>query len=174
MNNRKFNRKSTCTTSSCKIHCVVWFYGNINHRVIFFSRTRFLYFLVLLKSLVSAESVFWATSFQLFNSVYVCKMMEDDMSPHIVNPMKQLLKRHFENVRIISSHFLTAWPSSSPDFIHVISSNLKDFVFSTLIAHLAELKAWIAQHILNVTTETMWSVLKHAVSRFQILEENGG
>ena len=48
---------------------------------------------------------------------------------------------------------------------------LKD-VFSTLIAHLTELKAHIAQYILNVTLEILRSVVKHAVSQFQLLAEN--
>ena len=42
----------------------------------------------------------------------------------------------------------------------------------TSITHLIELKARIAQHIPNVTPETLWSVVKHAVSRFQHLVEN--
>ena len=50
---------------------------------------------------------------------------------------------------------------------------LKDVVFNTLIINLAELKVCIAQHILNVTPETLRSVVEHAVSRFQLLEENG-
>ncbi|GBM96280.1 hypothetical protein AVEN_109583-1 [Araneus ventricosus] len=51
---------------------------------------------------------------------------------------------------------------------------LKDVVFSTPIAHLAELKARIVQHILNMTPETLRSVVEHAVSRFQLVAENGG
>ena len=46
---------------------------------------------------------------------------------------------------------------------------LKD-VFSTTIVHLAELKA----HFLSVTPKTLRPVEKHAVSRFQILADNGG
>ncbi|GBM00544.1 hypothetical protein AVEN_77354-1 [Araneus ventricosus] len=120
-------------------------------------------------------SVFCATtSFQLFNSVdvwigsFLCKM---------ANPVKQLLKRHLGNARIISRHFPTAWPSRSPDLNTCdfwLWGYLKDVVFSTPIAHLAELKARVAQHILNVTSETQRSVVEHAVSRFQLVAENGG
>ncbi|GBO20091.1 hypothetical protein AVEN_21820-1 [Araneus ventricosus] len=70
-----------------------------------------------------------------------------------------------------------AWPSRSPDLNPCdfwLCGYLKDVVFSTPIAHLAELKARIAQHILNVTPETLLSVVEHAVSRFQLVAENGG
>ena len=50
---------------------------------------------------------------------------------------------------------------------------LKESVFSTPIAHLAELKEYIAQHILNVTPETLRSAVERAVSRFQLLAEIG-
>ncbi|GBN75379.1 hypothetical protein AVEN_8064-1 [Araneus ventricosus] len=95
--------------------------------------------------------------------------MQDGAPPHIANPVKQLLKRHFGNARIISRQFPTAWPSRSPDLNPCdfwLWGYLKDFVFSTPIAHLAELKARIAEHILNVTPETLRSVVEHAVSRF--------
>ena len=101
--------------------------------------------------------------------------MQDGASPYIANSVKQLLKRHFGNARIISRHFPTAWPSRSPnlnlsDF--PLSDYMKDVVFSILIAHLDELKAHIGQHILNVTRETLLSVVEHAVSRFYLLAEN--
>ena len=37
--------------------------------------------------------------------------MQDSSPPHIVNPVKQLLKRHFGITKIISRHFPTAWSS---------------------------------------------------------------
>ena len=43
----------------------------------------------------------------------------------------------------------------------------------TPIAHLTKLKTSIAQHILNVILKTFRSVVEHAVSRFQLLAENG-
>ena len=51
---------------------------------------------------------------------------------------------------------------------------MKDNAFSSPLAFLAELKARIAQHILNVTPETLRSVLEHTVSKFQLLAENSG
>ncbi|GBL94545.1 hypothetical protein AVEN_235631-1 [Araneus ventricosus] len=93
--------------------------------------------------------------------------MQDGAPPQIANPVKQ----HFGNARIISRHFPTAWPSRSPDLNPCdfwLWGYLKDVVFSTQIAHLAEVKARIAQHILNVTPETLRSVVEHAVSGFQL------
>lgn len=102
--------------------------------------------------------------------------MQDGAPPHIANPVKQLLRRHFGNARIISRHFPTAWPPRSPDLNPCdfwLWGYLKD-VFSAPIANLAELKARIAQHILNVTPETLRSVVEHAVSRFQLVAHNAG
>ena len=52
--------------------------------------------------------------------------------------------------------------------------HLKDAVFSTPTAHLAELKARIQQQTLNVTPETLQLVMQHAVSRLLPLAENSG
>ncbi|GBN90917.1 hypothetical protein AVEN_239312-1, partial [Araneus ventricosus] len=41
--------------------------------------------------------------------------MQDGAPPHIAATVKQLLNLHFGNGRIISRHFLTAWPPRSPD-----------------------------------------------------------
>ncbi|GBL86791.1 hypothetical protein AVEN_96029-1 [Araneus ventricosus] len=70
-----------------------------------------------------------------------------------------------------------SWPSRSSDLNPCdfwLWGYLKDVVLSTPIAHSAELKARIAQHILNVTPETLLSVVEHAVSRLQLVAENGG
>ncbi|GFT00706.1 hypothetical protein TNCV_3114002 [Trichonephila clavipes] len=39
--------------------------------------------------------------------------------------------------------------------------------------HLAELKTHIAQHILNLTPETLRSVVEQAASKFKLVAENG-
>ena len=46
---------------------------------------------------------------------------------------------------------------------------LKDVVFSTPIARLAELKVHIAQRILDVTPETLRCVVEHAFLDFNFL-----
>lgn len=51
---------------------------------------------------------------------------------------------------------------------------LKNIVFLDAIASLAELKARIAQHLQNITTDTLRSIVEHAVYRFQLVAEIGG
>lgn len=103
--------------------------------------------------------------------------MQDGAPLHITNPLKQLLKRHFGNASIISRHLPTVWPSrlsnlNPCDFC--LWGYMKDIVFSAPIANLAEWKARIAQHILNVTPEILRSVVENTVSRFQLVAKNGG
>ena len=43
------------------------------------------------------------------------KLMQDGALSHIVLCVKQLLLQHFDDERIISQKFPTAWPSRSPD-----------------------------------------------------------
>ncbi|GBM21166.1 hypothetical protein AVEN_50898-1 [Araneus ventricosus] len=51
---------------------------------------------------------------------------------------------------------------------------LEDVVYGCPLANLAELKNRIAQHIHNITIETLRSVVEHAVLHFQLIGENGG
>ncbi|GBM47046.1 hypothetical protein AVEN_155429-1, partial [Araneus ventricosus] len=47
-------------------------------------------------------------------------------------------------------------------------------LFSGPIANLAELKARTVQLIHNISTDTLRSVVEHAISQFEIVAENGG
>ncbi|GBL92350.1 hypothetical protein AVEN_35877-1 [Araneus ventricosus] len=102
---------------------------------------------------------------------------QDGASPHIATPVKQLLNLHFRNDRIISHHFATAWPPRSPDLNPCdfwLWGYLKDVVYAAPIANLAELKNRITQHILNITTETLRSVVEYAELCFQLIGKNCG
>ncbi|GBM08385.1 hypothetical protein AVEN_108380-1 [Araneus ventricosus] len=97
--------------------------------------------------------------------------------PHIATPVKQLFNLHFGNDRIISHHFPTAWSPRSPDLNPCdfwLWGYLKDVVYGGPNANLTELKNRITQHIHNIATETLRSVVEHAVLRFQLIGENGG
>ncbi|GFV44051.1 uncharacterized protein TNCV_3571721 [Trichonephila clavipes] len=90
--------------------------------------------------------------------------------------IEETAEGHFGNARVISHHFpIALWPQSPDpnacDFCHW--DYLTDVV-SAPIARLAELKSRIAQHILNVTPETLRSVSEHAVSRFKLNTDNRG
>ncbi|GBM42884.1 hypothetical protein AVEN_245708-1 [Araneus ventricosus] len=89
-------------------------------------------------------------------------VMQDGSPPHIATPLKQLFNLHFGNDRISSRHFPTAWPPRSPDLNPCdfwTWGYLKDVVYGGPIANLPELKNRITQHIHNIITETLRSVV---------------
>ncbi|GBN41737.1 hypothetical protein AVEN_192270-1 [Araneus ventricosus] len=97
--------------------------------------------------------------------------------PQIATLLKHLLNLHFVKDRIISRHFPTAWPPRSPDLNPCdfwLWGYIKDVVYGDPVANLTELKNRITQHIHNITTETLRSVVEHAVLSFQLIGENGG
>ena len=92
--------------------------------------------------------------------------IQDGALLHLANPMKQLLKQYLENARIISHNFPTAWLSPSLDLNpcdFLLWDYLKVVVFRTPITHLAEMKACIAQNILNMIPKTLRSIVDHDV-----------
>ncbi|GBN46651.1 hypothetical protein AVEN_44258-1 [Araneus ventricosus] len=52
--------------------------------------------------------------------------------------------------------------------------NLNHVVSIVPIANLAELKTHFAQYIHNIRTDTLRSVVEHAISRFELVAKNGG
>ncbi|GBM44714.1 hypothetical protein AVEN_103182-1 [Araneus ventricosus] len=103
--------------------------------------------------------------------------MQDGALPHVATPVKQLLNLHFGNDRIISRHFPTAWPERLPDLNPCdfwLWGYLKDVLYVSPFANLTELKNRITQHIHNITTEILRSVVEHVVLCFQLIGENDG
>ena len=73
---------------------------------------------------------------------------------HIANPMNQLLKRNFEMLKLSAVIYLQPGHPDHLILIHVTSGlHLKDVAFHSSIAILAEMKARIAQQILNIASE---------------------
>ncbi|GBN33471.1 hypothetical protein AVEN_58101-1 [Araneus ventricosus] len=100
-----------------------------------------------------------------------------DGAPHKHAFRKRLLSMHFGSDMIISRHFSTNWPPRSPDFNPCdfwLWNYLKHGVFSGLIANLTELKTRIVQHIHNLSTDTLRSVVEDAISRFELVARNVG
>ncbi|GBM41721.1 hypothetical protein AVEN_220976-1 [Araneus ventricosus] len=100
--------------------------------------------------------------------------MQDGVPPRIATPVKQLLNLHFGNYQ---SPFLNSLAPRSLDLNRCdfwLWGYLAVVVYGVLIANLAELKNRITQHIHNITTETLRSVVEHAILRFQLIGENGG
>ena len=177
MGNRKSTGNTPRTNSSRKGHGVVRLYGIIYHRAIFFRADgcfRSCYRYVTGQRYASLLHNHVIPAMQQRGCVNQIIFMQDGAPPHIANSVKQ----HFRHARITSCHFRTTWLPRSTDLNlreFWLWSYLKDVVFSTLIADLAELKACTGQHIHNnVTLDTLQSVVEHAVSPFQLLAENGG
>ena len=161
MGHRKFTRNSTCTISFCIGYCAVWVYGITCLMIIFFEETCALGPLTVTAIGQSYECLLRnhvILALQQCECVDRIIFMHDDALPHIANPVKLLLKRHFRNSRIISRHLPSDWPLRSPDLNPCdfwLWNYLKDVIVSTPNAHFAELKARISQHILNVTPEIL-------------------
>ncbi|GBN11410.1 hypothetical protein AVEN_157919-1 [Araneus ventricosus] len=102
--------------------------------------------------------------------------MQNGVPPHIEDPVKRLLSMHFENNRNIRRHFPINWPLRSPDLNPCdfwLWVYLKYVVFSGRIPNLAELKTRNAQHIHNISPDTLRYVVGNDISRFERLAENG-
>ncbi|GBM01073.1 hypothetical protein AVEN_136628-1 [Araneus ventricosus] len=129
--------------------------------------------------MVYAMNLFCATmSFQHFNSVHVWVAQFSWKTALLHTLRKRILKRllsmHLGYDRIISRHFPTNWPLRSPDLNPCdfqLWGYLKYVVFS---ANLGELKTRIAQHIHNIGTNAVRSVVEHAISWFELVAENVG
>ncbi|GFX48720.1 uncharacterized protein TNCV_408271 [Trichonephila clavipes] len=96
----------------------------------------------------------------------------NDTLPHIAKPVKQLLKRHLGNDRIISLPFPTVWPSRSPDLSphHIWLRGYLKNVFSGSIANLSDKKARITQYIHTVPSGKLHSFVYWS----HLVVENGG
>ena len=125
-------------------------------------------------------SVFCATTlFQLFYSLdvwigsFLCKVA-------LVRTLQIQWSSCWSGIsEMLELSAVTSQWSGRPDYLILIRVTsvceaIWKMLYSVLRLHLAKLKAHIAQHILNLTSEILRSVVKYAVSRFQLLAENGG
>ncbi|GBM94030.1 hypothetical protein AVEN_2697-1 [Araneus ventricosus] len=100
--------------------------------------------------------------------------MQDGASLYTFNSVMGLLTMHFVDDRIISRHFPTNWLPITPDL------NPCDFWLWGLSERPSvhwpdfKLKPLIAQHIHNISTDTLQSVVEHVISRFELVAENNG
>lgn len=103
--------------------------------------------------------------------------MQDGAPPHIARNVKQVLRRHFSDDRIISRHFPTAWPPRSPDLNPCdfwLWGYLKAMVYRDPITSLSDLKESIERHVRNIPQFMLLSTVEHAILRFQTVADNGG
>ncbi|GBO31444.1 hypothetical protein AVEN_182393-1 [Araneus ventricosus] len=83
---------------------------------------------------------------------------------------------HFGKDRFISPYFIKHWPqiSHDPESLRFLAARLSETCCDEFpIANLAELKTPISQHIENISADAHLSVVEHAISRFQLVAENG-
>ncbi|GFW29964.1 uncharacterized protein TNCV_5000041 [Trichonephila clavipes] len=103
--------------------------------------------------------------------------MQDGAPPHITRCVKDVLKHHFIEERVISRQIRHLWPPRSPDLNPCdfwLWGHLKQLVSRAQPRTLPYLKDSISRHVLNISQNTLRSTVEHAILRFQIVAENDG
>lgn len=116
---------------------------------------------------------------QIFRPVAVLPQtvfMQDDSPPQIASYVKNILKRHFIEERIIAMHFvmhLIPWCISDPQiWIHTIFDCVGLLVSRDNPRNLLDHKDSISQAVFNISMHTLLSTLKHAILQFQRESDN--
>ncbi|GFT54416.1 transposable element tc3 transposase [Trichonephila clavipes] len=103
--------------------------------------------------------------------------MQDGAPPHITRCVKDVLKHHFTEKRVISRQFRHLWPPRSPDLnpcYFWLWGHLKQQVSCDQPRTLPDLKVSISRLVLNIFQNTLRSTVEHATLRFQTVAENDG
>ncbi|GFW89841.1 uncharacterized protein TNCV_2424981 [Trichonephila clavipes] len=103
--------------------------------------------------------------------------MQDGDPPHITRCVKDVLKHYFTEERVISRQFRHLWSPRSPDLNpcdYWLWGHFKPLVSWDQPRTLPDLKYSISRHVLNISHNTLRSMVQHAILRFQILAENDG
>ncbi|GBM28529.1 hypothetical protein AVEN_70128-1 [Araneus ventricosus] len=93
--------------------------------------------------------------------------MQDGAPPHIDSRVKQLIRQHFTDARVISLHFPTEWPPSSPDitpFYFWLWGFLKDNIYRKKPASVPDMKDSIQLHVLDIPADSLRSAVENIVS----------
>ncbi|GFY07979.1 uncharacterized protein TNCV_2580111 [Trichonephila clavipes] len=103
--------------------------------------------------------------------------LQDGAPPHITLCVKDVLKHHFTERRVISRPFRQLWPPQSPDLNSCnfwLWGNLRQLVSCDQPRTLPDLKDSISRYVLDMSQNTLRSTVEHAILRFQIVAENDG
>ncbi|GFW30315.1 uncharacterized protein TNCV_3850861 [Trichonephila clavipes] len=103
--------------------------------------------------------------------------MQDRASPHITRCVKDVLKHHFTEERVISRQFLHLRPPRSPDLNPCdfwLWGHLRQLISFDQPKTLPDLKDSISRYVLIMSQNTLLSTVEHAILRFQIVAGNGG
>ncbi|GFU94574.1 uncharacterized protein TNCV_1265451 [Trichonephila clavipes] len=103
--------------------------------------------------------------------------MQDGTPAHITCCVKDVLKHHFTEKRVISRQFLHLRSPRSPDLNPCDywlwgGGHLRQLVSCDQPRPLPDLKDSISRHVLNMSQNTLRSTVEHATLRFQIVAEN--
>ncbi|GBO01185.1 hypothetical protein AVEN_234091-1 [Araneus ventricosus] len=104
--------------------------------------------------------------------------MQDGAPPHIDHHVKQLLRHHFTDARVISPHFRTACPPLSPDITLCdfwLWGFLKDNIYRKSPASLSDMKDSIRRHFLHILADSLRSAVENMVLQlYHIVEREEG
>ena len=104
--------------------------------------------------------------------------MQDGAPPKIDPRVKQLLRQHFTDARVISRHFPTTWHPRSPaitpcDFR--LWGFLKVNIYSRRPVSVADLKDSIRHHVFDIWVDSLRSAVQNTVLRLEhIVDHEGG
>ncbi|GBM41323.1 hypothetical protein AVEN_241483-1 [Araneus ventricosus] len=101
--------------------------------------------------------------------------MQDGAHPHIYRRVKQWLRQHFTDARMISYNFPTAWPPRSPDITPCdfwLWGFLKDNIYRKRPASLPDLKDSIRGHVLNIQADSLRSAVETMILRLEHIVEH--
>ncbi|GFY27648.1 uncharacterized protein TNCV_910991 [Trichonephila clavipes] len=93
--------------------------------------------------------------------------MQDGAPPHITLCVKDVLKHHFTEKRVISRQFLHLLPPRSPDLNPCdfwLWGHLRQLVSYDQPRTLPDLKDSISRHVLNISQNTLRSTVEHAIT----------
>ena len=102
---------------------------------------------------------------------------QDGAPPHIARCVKQLLRHHFDDNRIINRKFPTGWPSRSSDLHscgYLLRGWLKAMVYGDPITFLSDFKENVGCHVRNIPQFMLLSTVEYAILRFLMVADNGG
>ncbi|GFV88449.1 transposable element tc3 transposase [Trichonephila clavipes] len=103
--------------------------------------------------------------------------MQDRAPPHITRCVKDVLKHHFTEERVISRQIPHLCPPRSSDLNPCefwLWGHLKQLVSCDQPRTLPDLKDSISRYVLNISKNTLRSTVEHSILRFQIVAENDG
>lgn len=103
--------------------------------------------------------------------------MQDGAPPHIGRRVKDVLRQHFTDARVISRAFPTIWPPRSPDLNPCdfwLWGYLKSVVYQGHVPDIPTLKDQITLHVKQINADMLRATVENLVYRIQLLEYQAG